>query len=356
MVALARRQWVVRQPAGAPAPDEHRLRYDRPRARSRGRGRPELGAGRTRTSSKRPVGSGVSRVRRQQVSAGRARPRRLRSRPARGPSTPSGARGDRIRPGRSRSSRRTGMWHSGDIVAVRELWKGRVWKARPWIIVRDKPNELVLWIPSGAPTRIPGGSGIPRDEWTLGNGGFAASALRVARPGQLHSILLFHDARGRFKEWYVNLERPLRRSRLGFDYLDRELDLLARPDRSWEWLDEDEFAEAQSRRDRRRRSHRDPRGGGTRPLTGRSRPVGRMAARAGLGVARATGRLGRGLAVARTSGSSCAVGLSDLPWFAAFRAARGPWTSTCGSRRIARPQARTGRFTGSARSRSRATA
>ncbi|MEJ7570010.1 MAG: GNAT family N-acetyltransferase [Gaiellaceae bacterium] len=136
------------------------------------------------------------------------------------------------------------MWSSGDIVVVRELWKGRVWKARPWIVVQDAPGELVLWIPKGTPTKIPSGSGIPRDEWELEDGVFTRAALRVARPDRLHSILRFEGETG--LEWYVNLERPLRRSRLGFDYLDRELDLLVRRDGTWEWLDEDEFEEAQA--------------------------------------------------------------------------------------------------------------
>ncbi|MBA3348818.1 MAG: GNAT family N-acetyltransferase [Actinobacteria bacterium] len=69
--------------------------------------------------------------------------------------------------------------------------------------------------------------------------------LRLARRGDLHSV--FHLWRGgELAEWYVNLERPLRRTPLGFDHLDRELDLLARPDGTWEWLDEDEFEASQA--------------------------------------------------------------------------------------------------------------
>lgn len=136
------------------------------------------------------------------------------------------------------------MWSSGDVVAVRELWKGRVWKARPWIVVRDDPDELALWIPAGTPTKIPDGSGIPRDERSLRDGVHTRDVLWLARRGALHSVLLYR-VEGRL-EWYVNLERPLRRSRVGFDYLDRELDVVARPDGTWEWLDEDEFAEAQA--------------------------------------------------------------------------------------------------------------
>jgi hypothetical protein len=158
----------------------------------------------------------------------------------------------------------------GDVVVLRELWKGRVWKARPWIVVRDRPDELVLWIPKGTPTKIPPGSGIPRDEWTLEDGSFFSDALRVvtpgiarardadsqrpprrahdlqaqsARAGTAHSILHFFED-GRFRRWYVNVERPLRRSRIGFDYLDLELDVLVEQDGSWRLEDEDELEEA----------------------------------------------------------------------------------------------------------------
>jgi hypothetical protein len=136
------------------------------------------------------------------------------------------------------------VWGAGDVVALREIWKGRVWKARPWIVVRDEPSLLALWIPKGAPTKIPPGSGIPRDEWTLEDGAFQTDALRLVTPGAAHSILLFFE-RGELHSWYVNVERPLRRSAVGFDYLDLELDVRIWPNGSWELEDEDELAEAQ---------------------------------------------------------------------------------------------------------------
>jgi hypothetical protein len=135
-------------------------------------------------------------------------------------------------------------FRSGDTVVLREIWRGRVWKARPWIVVHDRPEQLVLYIPKGAPTKIPPGSGIPRDEWHLEDGVWTRDALRLTTPGESHSVLLWWEA-GTFEGWYVNLERPLTRGDLGFDYLDRELDINVRPDRSWELLDEDEFEEAQ---------------------------------------------------------------------------------------------------------------
>jgi len=135
------------------------------------------------------------------------------------------------------------MWSEGDVVALRELWKGRVWKARPWIVVRDDRDLLALWIPQGAPTKVPPGSGIPRDEWTLEDGEFGADALRLVTPGEPHSILLFFHE-GAFHHWYVNLERPLTRSRVGFDYLDLELDVWIEAGGAWRLEDEDELEEA----------------------------------------------------------------------------------------------------------------
>jgi Protein of unknown function (DUF402) len=138
-----------------------------------------------------------------------------------------------------------GRRRRGEVVALREIWKGRVWKARPYIVVHDRPDQLALFLPQGTPTKIPAGdSGIPRDHWTLRDGVFEHTALRLAEPGRAHSVLLFWDEGG-FKCWYVNLERPLRRSAVGFDYLDQELDVVVERDRSWHFLDEDEFERAQ---------------------------------------------------------------------------------------------------------------
>lgn len=132
----------------------------------------------------------------------------------------------------------------GEVVAVREIWRGRVWKARPWIVVHDLPEQLALYIPRGSPTKIPPGSGIPRDSWTLEDGVWTRETLRLTTPGAAHSVLVWWED-GAFDGWYVNLERPLVRTPLGFDYLDQELDIHVRPNRSWEYLDEGEFEESQ---------------------------------------------------------------------------------------------------------------
>ena len=40
-----------------------------------------------------------------------------------------------------------------------------------------------------------------------------------------------------FLGWYVNLEEPFRRTPLGFDVRDLQLDILVDPERKWRWKD-----------------------------------------------------------------------------------------------------------------------
>jgi long-chain acyl-CoA synthetase len=67
--------------------------------------------------------------------------------------------------------------------------------------------------------------------------------LQIARFGAQHSLSLFwDDAADEFVGWYVNLQVPLERSPLGFDTLDRALDVWIDPDGSWRWKDENDLA------------------------------------------------------------------------------------------------------------------
>jgi uncharacterized protein len=136
------------------------------------------------------------------------------------------------------------MWSSGDVVALREVWHGRVWKGRPWIVVQDEPELLVLWIPRGSRTMVPKGKPVvPAGDWTLEEGRFGTSALRLTRPREAHSILHFFGQNG-FERWYVNLERPLRRFDAGFECDDLFLDLVVERGGQHRWLDEDELEQA----------------------------------------------------------------------------------------------------------------
>jgi len=57
--------------------------------------------------------------------------------------------------------------------------------------------------------------------------------------------LIWDEGFREMRLWYVNLEEPLRRTSVGFDYQDQFLDVEISPDRSsWRWKDEDELQEA----------------------------------------------------------------------------------------------------------------
>jgi hypothetical protein len=105
----------------------------------------------------------------------------------------------------------------GDRIVLREIWRARVWSARPVIVVQDTPELLALYMQPGTPYEQPrtlNGEGVTpttrlQNEWVL------ADAL-----------------------W--------RRTPIGFDYMGQLLDIIVEPDLSgWHWKDEDEFQEAQ---------------------------------------------------------------------------------------------------------------
>jgi hypothetical protein len=121
-------------------------------------------------------------------------------------------------------------------------------------VVRDDENLIALYLCPGTRQRRckgrrggPSGRQMLPDGWT---GEYEISvwhthrALFLYRPGDAHSVGLFwRESDGEFQYWYVNLEIPWRRSPVGFDTWDQELDLVVAPDlSSWKWKDEDEFA------------------------------------------------------------------------------------------------------------------
>ena len=141
---------------------------------------------------------------------------------------------------------------AGDVVALREIYRGRVWAARPWTVVRDDDELLVLWIGPGAVCKMPALPDgrrvrVQPERWILVDEVFGRDgALRIRDPGGAHSVIPIVRG-GEFAGWYVNMEEPFRRTPIGFDYLDQALDLIIWADGSWEWKDEDELEEAVSR-------------------------------------------------------------------------------------------------------------
>lgn len=140
----------------------------------------------------------------------------------------------------------------GERVALREVWDGRVFYARPVTVVEDTPTRSMFYVPpvvrslvpeddEGAPLRLP-----DRD-WHLERHEVRHHPfLSFAFPDTPYAVLASWDREtGEFREWYINLQSPLRRTDVGFDTEEHVLDVLIPPDRStWAWKDEDELEQA----------------------------------------------------------------------------------------------------------------
>ncbi|MEU2155045.1 DUF402 domain-containing protein [Streptomyces sp. NPDC019396] len=150
-------------------------------------------------------------------------------------------------------------WAPGDHI----LWRyrgnssGDVHICRPVTVVEDTDEVLAVWmapdtecvrpvLSDGSPvhqeplaTRYTAPRTTARGRWS------GMGVLKLARPQEPWSVWLFWDSDWQFKNWYVNLEEPRTRWAGGVDSEDHFLDIAVRPDRSWCWLDEDEFAQAQ---------------------------------------------------------------------------------------------------------------
>jgi predicted RNA-binding protein associated with RNAse of E/G family len=145
-------------------------------------------------------------------------------------------------------------WTPGDAIALREVWRGRVWGALPATVVEDGPAQRILLVWPDTPWMVAVGADgeelrIPADEWTLHDRRSSRWVLSFSWPGRAYSCLAFQRPDDRdFTGWYVNLETPVARTPVGFDYTDHLLDVLVSPDRSsWRWKDEDELAVAVER-------------------------------------------------------------------------------------------------------------
>ena len=163
--------------------------------------------------------------------------------------------------GKTKLVNKIGFRKPGDHSVHRGVYNGKVWIARPVVVVEDRPEIIKLLITPGSICKFTTGlktrkyrdanSGdvLPRwDEqlsmdWDLyDHKWFGKRVLIINRPDEYYSIQLHWEYNtDRFLGWYINFELPLVRSVAGFDTLDLELDLLVRPDFSIEWKDVEEY-------------------------------------------------------------------------------------------------------------------
>ncbi len=140
-------------------------------------------------------------------------------------------------------------WSPGDAVVLREIWRDRIFVARPAVVVEDEPERLAFVVRSrarcGTPVDDDGAElRVPDRPWRLEVRPRGPNdVLSFAWPDTPYAVLRWRAPHGAYA-WYVNLQEPLRRTSLGFDTTDHALDAIVELDGSWRWKDEDELAEA----------------------------------------------------------------------------------------------------------------
>jgi hypothetical protein len=145
---------------------------------------------------------------------------------------------------------------TGDTVVVQEVWRNRIWAARPMTVVRDEGEFVVLWFPRGTKWQAPTNPPTRRREanrgerlatsalsgdWVFVEREWEVSTLSLMHSGDWHALWVSWLPDGTHWGWYVNLQEPFRRTRLGFETMDLMLDVIVDPDRTWRWKDEDEL-------------------------------------------------------------------------------------------------------------------
>ena len=126
---------------------------------------------------------------------------------------------------------------------------------KPAIVVEDRADRVMLYVPDGTRWFAPSTS-APPPEGPIGLiRAFADGELKltgslipwrnhvlhVLLPGRPFSVWLFWSPEWEFSSYYVNLETAFARSPAGFDSCDHVLDVCVRPDRTWYYKDRDEL-------------------------------------------------------------------------------------------------------------------
>jgi hypothetical protein len=136
-------------------------------------------------------------------------------------------------------------WQPGAGIVRREVLRGRPWLGTVVLVVADETQLLASYLPEGALFSFPKGSWPTPDglhPWH-GRGGWEGhGVLMLQRPGERYAVWHFWDGpERRFTGWYLNVQEPFRRTPIGYDTQDLELDIWipSDGDGSWSFKDDD---------------------------------------------------------------------------------------------------------------------
>ncbi|MBN2116542.1 MAG: DUF402 domain-containing protein [Anaerolineales bacterium] len=150
------------------------------------------------------------------------------------------------------------MWNPGDNIALRGIYNRRPWYVQSAVMVHDKPEEVALAILPGAECFAPEGyiSGkhgpvgqwdrwdeYIKDNWNLQPYVWHTNRLLILlQPEKYYASFYFWQAdTNQFLCYYVNFQLPFRRTEIGFDTFDLELDIVVEPTYKWRWKDVEDY-------------------------------------------------------------------------------------------------------------------
>ena len=146
------------------------------------------------------------------------------------------------------------LWESGQGIVMREVWQDKVYSIVPLRVAQDLGSWTALYLPPRTQSLWPHTREgvtirIPAAEWVLDGGPWeGGDVLCLVQPGLGYTVAAHWDNDHSLDHWKIDLVEPVRRTWLGFDYMDQLLDIIVSADRSmWRWKDEDEVREAQAR-------------------------------------------------------------------------------------------------------------
>ena len=149
------------------------------------------------------------------------------------------------------------LWKEGDAVVLRGVYEGRPTYAQSMRVIRDTPDETALLIWPGAECAVPKGyihhphDASKWDRWaeTLTNSldlqpytWHTNRFLVLLEPEKFYATIYIWEAEpNQFSCYYINFQLPFRRTPIGFDTLDLDLDIVIEPDFQWKWKDAGEY-------------------------------------------------------------------------------------------------------------------
>lgn len=145
------------------------------------------------------------------------------------------------------------LWSPGKAIVMREIWRNKVYSVSPARVVQDSTSWIALYRPPHStnlwPHTLEGETlRMPQDEWVLDGRPWPTGILYLIHVGERYTFSGAWDDDHIFGGWKIDLIEPMRRTSIGFDYMDQLLDINVSADRStWHWKDEDEVQDAQKR-------------------------------------------------------------------------------------------------------------